>query len=56
MTWPQIYQPGGLGNPAAMGYGVISLPTMFLVNTEGVVVSRNATVQDVKTALPALLK
>ena len=56
MTWPQLYQPGGLGNPTAMGYGVISLPTMFLVNAEGVVVSRNATVQDVKTALPALLK
>ena len=56
MTWPQLYQPGGLGNPTAMGYGVISLPTMFLVNAEGVVVSRNATVQDVKTALPTLLK
>ena len=56
MTWPQIYQPGGLGSPMALGYGVISLPTMFLVNGEGVVVSRSATVQDVKTALPALLK
>ena len=56
MSWPQIYQPGGLGSPMAMGYGVISLPTMFLVNADGVVVSRNATVQDVKTALPALLK
>ncbi len=56
MTWPQLYQPGGLGSPMAMGYGVISLPTMFLVNGDGVVVSRNATIQDVKTALPALLK
>jgi len=56
MTWPQLYQPGGLGSPMAMGYGVISLPTMFLVNKDGLVVSRNATVQDVKTALPELLK
>ena len=56
MTWPQLYQPGGLGSPMAMGYGVISLPTMFLVNRDGLVVSRNATVQDVKTALPELLK
>ena len=56
MTWPQLYQPGGLGSPMAMSYGVISLPTMFLVNKDGLVVSRNATVQDVKTALPELLK
>jgi len=55
MTWAQIYQPGGLNAPAAMNYGIVSLPTMFLVNTEGVVVSRNASIQDVKTALPALL-
>ncbi len=51
MTWPQLYQPGGLSSPMAMGYGVISLPTMFLVNAEGVVVSRNTSVQEVKTAL-----
>ena len=51
MTWPQLYQPGGLSNPMALGYGVISLPTMFLVNAEGVVVSRNTSVQEVKTAL-----
>ncbi len=49
MTWAQIYQPGGLNAPAAMNYGIVSLPTMFLVNSEGVVVSRNATVQDVKS-------
>ena len=55
LTWAQIYQPGGLNAPAAMNYGIVSLPTMFLVNSEGIVVSRNASVQDVKTALPALL-
>lgn len=55
MTWGQIYQPGGLNAPAAMNFGIVSLPTMFLVNGEGVVVNRNATVQDVKTALPAML-
>jgi peroxiredoxin len=55
MTWGQIYQPGGLNAPAAMNFGIVSLPTMFLVNADGIVVSRNASVQDVKTALPALL-
>jgi peroxiredoxin len=55
MTWGQIYQPGGLNAPAALNYGIVSLPTMFLVNAEGVVVNRNATIQDVKTAVPAML-
>lgn len=51
MTWPQLYQPGGLNAPAAINYGIASLPTMFLVNSDGVVVNRSATVQDVNTAL-----
>lgn len=55
ITWGQIYQPGSLNAPAAMNFGIVSLPTMFLVNADGIVVSRNASVQDVKTALPALL-
>jgi hypothetical protein len=44
-----------MSSPAALGFGVISLPTMFLVNDKGVVVSYNASIQDVKTALPTLL-
>jgi len=55
MTWAQLYQPGGLNAPAALNYGIVSLPTMFLVNSEGVVVNRNASIQDVKTALPSLI-
>ncbi len=62
MTWPQIYQPssasqpGGLSSPIAESFGIISLPTMFLVDREGKVVNRNATITDVKTDLPNLLK
>ncbi|MBM4074211.1 MAG: redoxin domain-containing protein [Planctomycetes bacterium] len=56
ISWPQIYQPNGLSSPNAIQFGVISLPTMFLVNREGIVVSRNATVQEVKNTLSALLK
>lgn len=55
INWAQIYQPGSLNAPAAINYGIASLPTMFLVNTEGVVVNRGASIQDVKTELPKLL-
>ena len=62
MGWKQIYQPsgpnqsGGLSSPIATSFGIISLPTMFLVDKDGKVVNRNATLTDVKTELPNLLK
>ena len=62
MSWKQIYQPsgpnqsGGLNSPIATSFGIISLPTMFLVDRDGKVVNRNATLTDVKTDLPGLLK
>ena len=62
MTWKQIYQPsgenqsGGLNSPIATSFGIISLPTMFLVDREGKVVNRNASLTDVKADLPNLLK
>lgn len=55
MTWPQIHEPGGLESPPSLAYGVISLPTMFLVDKDGIVHSRPASMEDVKTALPEML-
>ena len=62
MNWKHIYQPnaanqtGGLNSPIAESFGIISLPTMFLVDREGKVVNRNATLTDIKSELPNLLK
>lgn len=62
MTWPQIYQSAGpnqssgLNSPIATSFGIISLPTMILVGKDGKVVSRNATITDIKSDLPELLK
>jgi len=62
MSWPQIYQPAGpnqasgLNSPIATSFGIISLPTMILVGKDGKVVSRSATITDIKSDLPDLLK
>ena len=56
VVWPQIREAGGLESPPAMRYGVVSLPTMFLVDRSGVVVSSRVTVADLKKQLPELLK
>jgi thiol-disulfide isomerase/thioredoxin len=55
MTWAQIHEPGGLESPPSLAFGVISLPTMFLVDKKGIVHSRPASIEDVKTALPEVL-
>jgi thiol-disulfide isomerase/thioredoxin len=56
VVWPQIREDGGLESPPAIRYGVVSLPTMFLVDRAGVVVSSRVTVADLKNQLPQLLK
>jgi thiol-disulfide isomerase/thioredoxin len=39
--WPQLFEPGGLESRLATEFGIISLPTMFLVDPEGKVVNRS---------------
>lgn len=56
MKWPQIHEPGGLESPPSLAFGVISLPTMFLVDKKGLVHSRPASIEDVKAALPEALE
>ncbi|HLJ11541.1 MAG TPA: redoxin domain-containing protein [Planctomycetaceae bacterium] len=51
VKWPQIHEPGGLESAPARDFGIISLPTMFIVDAEGKVLSRSATVADLKTLL-----
>jgi len=56
VTWPQIFEEGSLESPPAQKYGIISLPTMFLVGRDGIVISRNISVADLEKQLPDLLK
>ncbi len=57
LTWPQIHEPGGLTDSGpGQAFGIISLPTMFLIDRSGKVVSRSATIADLKSQLPDLLK
>lgn len=56
VTWAHIHEEGGLESAPARDFGVISLPTMFLVDKSGKVVNRSATVADLKKSLPGLLQ
>jgi thiol-disulfide isomerase/thioredoxin len=55
VPWPQIFDQGGLDSPVAAKYGVISLPTMFLIDPQGNCVSNSSSVAELKTMVPQLL-
>lgn len=56
IPWPSIHEDGGLQSGIAAQYGVITLPTTFLVDKSGKVVTSAATVDDLKKQVPELLK
>ena len=51
IAWPNIFQPGGLDAPLAQQFGLVSVPTIFLVDREGQVISNGLTINDLKTML-----
>ncbi|QDT36389.1 redoxin domain-containing protein [Stratiformator vulcanicus] len=56
IRWPQVYERGGFDGGPALDLGIVSLPTMILVGPDGKVVSRNISVDDLREALPEVLK
>ena len=40
LPWPQIFEPGGMESRPAVEFGIISLPTMILVDPDGKVINR----------------
>ncbi len=56
VNWTQIHEPGGLeGSPLAIDYGIIMLPTMFVVDQQGKVAYRGTAAEELKPLLAELL-
>jgi hypothetical protein len=56
MSWPQVFEPGGIDSRLATEYGIISLPTMFLIDGQGKVINRSLrTTSEVERQLERLL-
>jgi thiol-disulfide isomerase/thioredoxin len=56
LPWAQIFEPGGLDSRPANELGILTLPTMFLIDEKGNVVNRNIHVSQVETELKQRLK
>lgn len=56
LPWPQIFEAGGMDSRLADEFGIISLPTLFLVDKDGKVLNRNLrNADEVRRYLDSLL-
>ena len=56
IPWTQIYEEGGLDSAPANQLGILTVPTMILVDQTGKVVNRNIRTADLDGALKKLLR
>ena len=56
LPWPQLYEPGGLDSRLANELGIMTLPTMLLIDKSGRVVRRNIHSAELDAELQRLLK
>ncbi len=55
LTWPQIHEPGGLDSRPANQLGILTVPTMILVDQQGKVVHRNIQAAELEREVRKLL-
>ncbi len=55
LPWPQIFEEGGLDSRPANLLGILTLPTMILVDQQGRVVNRNIQTADIEGELKKLI-
>jgi thiol-disulfide isomerase/thioredoxin len=56
LPWSQLWEPGGLDSRLANEMGILTLPTMILVDDKGVVINRNVHISELETELKSHLK
>ncbi len=56
ISWPQIYEEGGLESRPAHELGVLTLPTMLLIDQQGRVVNRNVQAAELERELKRLIR
>ncbi len=55
LAWSHLYEPGGLDSRLATELGILTLPTMLLIDKEGKVVNRNIHAAELSDELGKLL-
>jgi thiol-disulfide isomerase/thioredoxin len=55
LSWPQIFEEGGQDSGPANALGIITVPTMILIDGEGKVVNRNIQAAEIEAELKKLI-
>ncbi len=56
LPWPQVYEEGGLDSRPAVELGILTVPTMILVDQQGRVVNRNISATELGSELKKLAR
>jgi thiol-disulfide isomerase/thioredoxin len=56
LPWPQVWEQGGLDSRLANEMGILTLPTMILVDDKGKVINRNVHITELENDLKSVLK
>ena len=56
LPWPQIFEEGGQDSRPANALGIITVPTMILVDPQGKVVNRNIQAAEIEAELKKLIR
>jgi thiol-disulfide isomerase/thioredoxin len=56
LSWPQVFEEGGLESRPANDMGILTLPTMILLDAQGKVVNRNVQVAELDRELKKLIQ
>ena len=56
LPWPQIFEDGGLDSRPANMLGVLTIPTMILIDQDGKVVNRNVSTTELESEIKKLLR
>ncbi|MEN6557088.1 MAG: thioredoxin-like domain-containing protein, partial [Thermoguttaceae bacterium] len=56
LPWQQIYEEGGLDSRPANSLGILTVPTMILVDPQGKVVNRNVAIADAESEIKKLMQ
>ena len=56
LPWQQIFEKGGMDSRPANEMGIITVPTMILVDQQGKVVNRNVSTVDLESELKKLIR
>ena len=54
--WAQVFEPGGMESRPALELGIMTLPTMLLIDQEGKVVNRNVGATEIEGELKRLIR